>query len=480
MEQANPVVCIARLCAPSRSRAEFAQAARNHFGKYRSASSPHHPVAVSALTYRDLLRIRTQYGVHKRTSTFAHGIREDRAANVDGLQYRHVLTPTDREVVVRDYSGQTRSMRMFGANNYLGFATHPVVLQRVKDAISEYGVGVGGPPALNGHGPLQRELQDRLAALEGQEAALLYGTGYSANVGLMSALPSSKDFAVYDAQSHASFIDGLKLGKVSGRTFPHRDYRTLDATLSEIRGDYRDVFVSVEGVYSMSGDVGRLDRAAEIAKKHDSILIVDDAHGTGVTGPNGRGTVAMFDVAKEVDVIVGTFSKSFAVSGGFIAGNRDIVEYLRYFSRAHVFSASLSTAVCAAVIAGLDVLESEPHIHARLMDNAANFAETLQGMGFEASGVTPIFSLPAPRGADVRAMAHAFHDRGLFVNHVEAPVVPASEQRFRLSVSSLHTDEDLAELAGAIEEVWETYTPETPPTEIEEDMPTLDAFEGGF
>ncbi|OZC04468.1 aminotransferase class I/II-fold pyridoxal phosphate-dependent enzyme [Rubricoccus marinus] len=435
---------------------------------------------MSALTYRDLLRIRTQYGVTKRTSTFAHRIREDRAANIDGLQYRHVLTETDREVTVRDYSGEVRPMRMFGANNYLGFATHPVVVKRVQEAVATYGVGVGGPPALNGHGPLQRELQDRLAALEGQEAALLYGTGYSANVGLMSALPSSKDFAVYDAHSHASFIDGLKLGKVPGRTFPHRDLRALDATLAEVRGDYRDVFVSVEGVYSMTGDVARLDRVAETCTKHDAMLIVDDAHGTGVTGPNGRGTVAMFDVAKEVDVIVGTFSKSFAVSGGFIAANRDIVEYLRYFSRAHVFSASLSSAVCAAVIAGLDVLESEPEIHTRLMDHAANFAETLQGMGFEASGVTPIFSLPAPLGADVRAMAHAFHDRGLFVNHVEAPVVPASEQRFRISLSALHTEEDLAELAGAIEEIWEAYAPAEPPTHVEEDMPTLDAFEGGF
>lgn len=434
---------------------------------------------MNVLTYRDLLRIRTQLDAPTRTATFSQRIWGEREANVDGLQYRHVLTPTDREVMVRDYGGETRAMRMFGSNNYLGLATHPVVVERVQKAIADYGVGVGGPPALNGHGPLQRELQERLAALEGQESALLYGTGYSANVGLMSALPSKKDFAVYDAHSHASFIDGMRLGRLDGKAFAHNDPAALDRALTEVRGDYRDVFVSVEGVYSMTGDVARLDRIAEACVRHDALLIVDDAHGTGVTGPNGHGTVAMFDVAKEVDVIVGTFSKTFAVSGGFIAASREIVEYLRYFSRAHVFSASLSTAVCAAVLAGLDVMEDEPELHGRLMDHAATFAERLQALGFEASGLTPIFSLPAPAGADVRAMAHAFHERGLFVNHVEAPVVPASEQRFRISLSALHTDEDLEEVLAAIEEIWEAFTPADAP-EAEADAPTLDAFEGGF
>ncbi|MEM6327204.1 MAG: aminotransferase class I/II-fold pyridoxal phosphate-dependent enzyme [Bacteroidota bacterium] len=407
---------------------------------------------MDVLTYRDLLRIRTQLDAASRTTTFSKRIWGERAASRDGLQYRHVLTPTDREVLVRDYSGEVRTMRMFGANNYLGFATHPRIIERVQQAVAEYGVGTGGPPALNGHGPLQRELQQRLADLEGQEEALLYGSGYSANVGLMSALPSSKDTIVYDADSHASFIDGMRLGKIKGETFPHGDYGALDRQLADIRGDYRDVFVNVEGVYSMTGDVSRLDRVADICKRHDALFVVDDAHGTGVTGPGGRGTVAMYGVADEVDVIVGTFSKSFAVSGGFLSASRDVIEYLRYFSRAHVFSASLSTAVCAAVLGGLDVLEQEPEHHRRLMDLSATMAERLQALGFKADGLTPIFSLRAPVGADVRAMAHAFHDRGFFVNHVEAPVVPASEQRFRISLSARHTDEDIEALLAVIEE----------------------------
>ena len=439
---------------------------------------------MSVITYRDLVRIRTQLDYSDRTSTFSNWIYDEREQTIDGLQYRSVLSPMDREVEVRDHSGKTRSMLMFGSNNYLGLATHPTVVERVQEAIAEIGVGVGGPPALNGHGPLHRQLEERLATLEGKESALLYGSGYAANLGLMSALPSSSDFALYDAHSHASFIDGMKLGRVPGKTFAHNDVQSLDRELSAVRDQYRDVFVSVEGVYSMSGDVARLDRITEVCKRHGAVLIVDDAHGTGVTGPNGRGTISMFDVASDVDLIVGTFSKSFAVSGGFIAADREVVDYLRYFSRSYVFSASPSPAVCAAVLAGLDVLEDEPERHARLMDNAATLAQGLQARGFDANGLTPIFSLPAPAGANVRGMAHAFNRRGIFVNHIEAPVVPVTDQRFRVSVSAQHTPEDLVRLLTAVDEVWEEYAPSTDEADAvpahSDDAPTLDAYEGGF
>ncbi len=440
---------------------------------------------MNVLTYRDLVRIRTQLDFPDRTSTFARRVYDERERGVDGLHYRSTLGPMDREVAVRDHSGETRSMLMFGSNNYLGLATHPAVVRRVQEAVAEVGVGVGGPPGLNGNGPLHRLLEERLAALEGQEAALLYGSGYAANLGLMSGLPSSRDFAVYDARSHASFIDGLKLGRVPGRTFSHNDARSLDRTLTEVRGDYRDVFVSVEGVYSMSGDVARLDRIAEVCTRHGAVLIVDDAHGTGVTGPGGHGTAAMFDVAPQVDIVVGTFSKSFAVSGGFVAADRAVVEYLRYFSRSYVFSAAPSPAVCAAVLAGLDVLENEPERHRRLMDNCATLAQGLQARGFEANGLTPIFALPTPAGADVRGMAHAFHRSGIFVNHIEAPIVPVAEQRFRVSVSAQHTPDDLARLLDTVDAVWDEFVRPlgdgaTARSAAVADTPTLDAFEGGF
>jgi len=413
--------------------------------------------AQGVLSYRDLVRIRTQLDLAERTSTFAGRIRGERAQAIDGLHFREILSRTGREVLVRDHAGATRTMLMFGSNNYLSLATHPRVIERVREAVAEFGVGAGGPPILNGHGPLHRQLEERLAEHEGKERALVFSSGYAANVGLMSALPGPNDFVLYDEEIHASVLDGIKLGRIEARAFPHNDARALDAMLAKVRGDYQDVFVCVEGVYSMSGDIARLDRIGEAARRHGAALIIDEAHGTGVTGPNGAGTVAMFDAGDLVDVVMGTFSKSFGVSGGFVAAERDVVDYLRYFARSYVFSTAPSTALCAAVLAGLDVLAEEPEHHARLMDNAAYLAEGLRALGFEASGLTAIFPLFIPAGTDVRAAAHDFHQRGLFLNHIEAPAVPTSQQRFRVSLTANHTRDDLDTLLEAVDAVWATH-----------------------
>ena len=434
------------------------------------------------LTYRDVVRLQTRLDFRERMPTFAARTGGERRHQVDPLNFRNVQGPMGREVRVVDHVGRDQRMLMFGSNNYLGLATHPHVVETVRRAVAEHGAGVGGPPILNGNGALHRRLQERLAALEGQEAALLYGSGYAANLGLMSTLPTAQDLAVYDDDSHASFLDGLKLGRVLGKPFAHNDAQALDRVLAEVRGQHRDVFVGVEGVYSMSGDVARLDKVADVADRHGALLVVDDAHGTGVTGPNGHGTVAMFDVADRGAAVVGTFSKSFAVSGGFVAASRDVVEYLRYFSRPYVFSASPSPAVCAAVLAGLDVIEREPERHAALMDNAGYLAERLTALGFRADGLTPVFPLPVPARTDIRAAAHDFHRRGVFVNQIEAPAVPLSQQRFRVSVTADHTREDLGRLLEAVEAVWAAHvTPHGDGATADlPDEPVLDAYRGGF
>ena len=434
------------------------------------------------ITYRDVVRLQTQVDFGTRMSTFAARTSSERAHEVDPLNFRRVQGPMTREVRVADHVGREQSMLMFGSNNYLGLATHPHVVETVRAAVADQGAGVGGPPILNGNGPLHRQLQERLAALEGQESALLYGSGYAANLGAMSTMPTGQDLVAYDSDSHASFLDGLKLGRILGKPFAHNDTKALDHLLSEHRSEHRDVFVGVEGVYSMSGSVARLDRIADVTKRHNALLVVDDAHGTGVTGPNGHGTVAMFDVADRVDAVVGTFSKSFAVSGGFVAASRDIIEYLRYFSRPYVFSASPSPAICAAVLAGLDVMDREPERHATMADNAGYLAERLVAMGFEADGLTPIFPLPVPPRTNIRAAAHDFHRRGVFVNQIEAPAVPLSQQRFRISVTAEHTRDDLDQLLEAIDAVWSVHVrPFGDGADVEvEDSPVLESYQGGF
>ncbi len=442
------------------------------------------PQAEAPITVRDMVRMSTRLSGRERAGVvhrMMEGLRETRT---DGLQQREILSPPGREVVVRDHHGHVRTMRMFGSNNYLGFATHPVVQERVRAAVSEYGAGVGGPPLLNGYTRLHRELEERIAAYEHQEEALLYGSGYAAGLGVMSALPSRRDVVHYDADNHACFLDGMKLGGVVSRSFPHNDVAALEAALAAHPDGPGDAIVAIEGVYSMEGDPAPLDLIVPIAKKHGAVVVLDDAHGTGVAGPGGRGSAVKYGVERDIDVVVGTFSKTFAVSGGFVACNREIATYLRLFSRSYFFSASLPPPTLAAVLAGFDLLESEPDRHTQLMRNAKQLTDGVRALGHDVpQDDSAIVALKVPLGMDIRAAAHAFHDRDLFVNHVEYPAVATSEQRFRLSVSADHTAADLRELVEGVEAVWATFAPTGDGSAGDgqfEDEPRLPDFEGGF
>ncbi|HEX8384874.1 MAG TPA: aminotransferase class I/II-fold pyridoxal phosphate-dependent enzyme [Rubricoccaceae bacterium] len=432
---------------------------------------------------RDMVRMSTRLGSRDRSAMISRLMDTLRATQTDGLHQREILSPPGREVVVRDHSGHVQPMLMFGANNYLGLATHPLVRERVHRAVDEDGAGVGGPPLLNGYTRLHRELEERLAAYEHQEEALIYGSGYAAGLGVMSALPSRRDLVHYDAHSHACFLDGLRLGGITARTFAHNDVAALDAALSVKPAGTRDVLVAVEGVYSMDGDAAPLDLIVPVCKRHGALIVLDDAHGTGVAGPGGAGSAVRDGVASEIDVVVGTFSKAFSVSGGFVACSRDVATYLRFFSRSYVFSASLPPPTVAAVLAGLDVLESEPERHAALMRNAAFLAQGVRALGHRVpSDTSAIVALHVPLGMDIRSAAHAFHRQGLFVNHIEYPAVSTADQRFRLSLSADHTLDDIRRLLTGIEAVWAEFAPEG----VDEDAvfpdepPPAEAFQGGF
>ena len=290
-------------------------------------------------------------------------------ANHESLYMRLIASPADREVEVIDAAtGRLRKMLMFGSNNYLGLANHPQVAERVQNAISQYGVGIGGPPLLNGHTRLHHELQERLSALKHAEDTVIFPTGYSANVGLMTSLVNRDDTVVFDEYSHASLRDGLKMARARHIGFAHNDLDELEALLEAPRGS-GDTFVCVEGVYSMDGDLAPLDEIVPLCQGRDAVLIVDDAHGTAVMGASGSDTAEHFGVDGLVDMTMGTFSKAFGVVGGFVSTSKDIANYLRVFARSHMFSASLPPVVIAAVLGGLDVLEREPWLRQRLRHN---------------------------------------------------------------------------------------------------------------
>jgi glycine C-acetyltransferase len=369
---------------------------------------------------------------------------------------RTVVSAADRIVNVSDpFTGLERSMLMFASNNYLGLATHPHVKRRVKKAIEEFGCGIGGPPLLNGYIRLIEELEERLAAFKSQEAAMVYSSGFMANLGVVSGLAEQNDTIIYDELSHASFYDGIRLTKAKAIPFVHNDVEQLAALVDQHSSESNGtVFVCTEGVYSMDGDLAPLDEISRICKKANAILIVDDAHGTGVLGADGSGTASHFHCEDGIDITMGTFSKVFATCGGFLTASSDLIEYLRFHARPYIFSASFPPPVAAAVLGGIEVIENEPWLRMQLNSNVKYAIEKLRAFGFYATPSAAIITLALPPQMDIRKAALLFHEKNIFINAVEYPAVPASKQRFRISIMATHTKEDIDALAAVTAEIW--------------------------
>ena len=368
---------------------------------------------------------------------------------------RQAVSAADREVeVLIDRQGEPSRALMFASNNYLGFANDPYVKAQVQRAVDKWGVGAGGPPQLNGYSGLLAEVEGRLARLKGTEDCLIFSSGYGANVALMNALARSKDRIFFDALSHASFIDGLRMTEAQARPFGHNDLERLEALLAQNGMEGSDTFVAVEGVYSMEGDIAPLREVAALTRKYDAFLIVDDAHGTGVLGAGGSGTGEHCGVHGEIDLVMGTFSKVFAVTGGFLAGSRELIRYLRFTARSYVFSAAPAPSVLAAVNAGLDLLEQQPERRDRLFENVEYVASRLRSRDFDVPGHTPILAVLAPREMDVDRACARFQKLGIFVSAIEYPAVPRSSQRFRISIMATHRREDLDRLLAAFDDVF--------------------------
>jgi glycine C-acetyltransferase len=409
---------------------------------------------------RDMLLKGKQLSLSGRVNTFSHFL-SDMASKKQNLYMRQVASAADREVDIIDpFTNQKKKMLMFGSNNYLGLATYPYVCKQVKKAIDDYGVGIGGPPLLNGYTNLYRELEEKLADLKHSEDCLLFSSGYNANVGLISALVNPNDEVFYDQYSHASFCDGLRMAKAQSTPFNHNNVKELESLLNQKKKKSGDVFVGVEGVYSMDGDLAPLDEIAALSKKNKAILILDDAHGTGVMGKTGSGTAEYFGVNNMVDITMGTFSKTFGVSGGFVTSSRPVINYLRYFARSHMFSASLPPVVVAAVLAGLEVIKKETERVENLHKNITYACDGLRSIGLGLETQSAILALRVPETMNIREAASHFHQSGIFVNSIEYPAVPLHQQRFRISLMATHTKEDIDRLLTTIYDIWSLFNKE--------------------
>lgn len=381
------------------------------------------------------------------------------------LYLRTLTGATDHQVKIREQGErEEKVMIMFGSNNYLGFGNHPYIIGKVKEAIDKYGVGVGGPPLLNGTTTLHEQLEARLARFKGKESAMLFSSGYQANLGWVTGLVNNGDYFIYDELSHASVMDGIKMVKGSVDTkdakffrFRHNNMDHLERILKRIRSDkendQKQIFVTVEGVYSMDGDKAPIKDLVKLCKQYKAFSVVDDAHGTGVIGKNGKGTVHFYECEQEVDLIMGTFSKSFSTTGGFLAGSENIINYLRYFARSYMFSAHMPPATAATVLAGLDLLENDNSRLNQLQENIKYFAEKLKAIGVfttsHDSAIVPIF---IPESTSIKKLCRAIHDKGIFLNSIEYPAVPKNQQRLRVSLMATHTKADLDRLITVLKE----------------------------
>ena len=414
------------------------------------------------LDLRSILLQSRRLGVRDRTAAYSKWIQGVQGRG-ESLYHRVVSSRVDRTVTVRDErTGEDREMLMFGSNNYLGLTNHPYVVERVQAAVREWGAGVGGAPLLSGYSALHRELEERLAAFKGTETAVLYNSGYGTNVGLLSGLVGKRDVAYCDERSHASTFDGLAMSSGAAVTFRHNDAADLADHLAAHDEAYPDgdAFVCVAGVYSMDGDLAPLDEIVPLAKRHGAFTVVDDAHGLGVVGRQGRGVADHFGVEDDVDVLMGTFSKVFGVTGGVACTSRAVADYLRHFSRANVFSASLSPATVAAVLACLDLLERDEAPLGELHANVRHLADRLIELGFDVTPESAIVPVPVPVGMSLRKAVRFIHDQGVFANAVEYPAVAVHRQRLRFSVMASHTRADIDRVADVVGEAWARFAPD--------------------
>src|SRR5512143_1582097 len=359
--------------------------------------------------------------------------------------FRMVQSEQNPEVIV-----EGKKMIMLGSNNYLGLTSHPKVKQAAIDAILKYGSGCAGSRFLNGTLDIHVELEKKLASFFRKEAALTFSTGYQTNLGIISSLAGKDDVVIIDKLDHASILDACRLSFAEVRKFKHNDMGSLEFVLQEC-GD-RCRLVVVDGVYSMEGDIAPLPDIARLCKKYGARLMVDDAHGIGVLGATGRGTAEHFRLEQEVDIIMGTYSKSMASIGGFVTANEDVIHYIKHTSRPLIFSASPPPASVASVIAALDVIDQEPERRVQLWKNTDKMMKAFKHMGFDTgASATPI--IPLLMGEMERAfmMWKMLSDDGVFVNPVVPPATQPGRCLIRTSYMATHTEAMLDQVLDVLE-----------------------------
>ena len=363
----------------------------------------------------------------------------------------------DQQAPVCHYDG--KEMINLASNNYLGLANHPKLIQAAMDATRIYGVGSGAVRTIAGTMRLHMELEEKIACFKNVEACVVFQSGFTANAGTVSSILGKEDFILSDELNHASIIDGARLSRATIKVFRHKDVDHCEQLLQELAGQPGKKLVITDGVFSMDGDIGPVDKLAALAEKYGAIMMVDDAHASGVLGRNGRGSVDHFGMHGKVDVQVGTLSKAIASLGGYVCGSRDLIEYLYHRARPFLFSTSHPPSVAATCIAAFDILEKEPERILRLWSNTRYFQGELKRIGFNVGGVntpateTPITPVIVGEGRKAMDFSRALFDEGVMATGIAFPTVPEGKARIRLILTSEHTRAQLDQALDKLEQV---------------------------
>lgn len=366
--------------------------------------------------------------------------------------FRAISSEQEPEVII-----DGKKVLMFGSNCYSGLVTDPRIKEAAIEATRKYGTGCAGSPFLNGTLDLHKQLEHRLAQYIGKEDVMIYSTGFGVNLGVVSTLTGREDYILWDEQDHASIIEGRRLSFSQSLKYKHNDMESLEKQLQKCEPDKIKLIVT-DGVFSMEGDVANLPEIVRLAKQYNATVMVDEAHGIGVFGKGGRGTCDHFGVTDDVDLIMGTFSKSFASLGGFIATDKEITNYLRHHSRSYIFTASITPASTAAALAAIDILEQEPERQEHLWKLTNLALEGFKKAGFEIGHTsTPIIPLFIRDDFKTFAITHDLLEEGIFVNPVVTPAVAPQDTLIRFSLMATHTEEQVVEALEKIEKVFRRH-----------------------
>lgn len=366
--------------------------------------------------------------------------------------FRAISSEQEPEVLI-----DGKKVLMFGSNCYSGLVSDPRIKEAAIEATKKYGTGCAGSPFLNGTLDLHKKLEQRIAEYIGKEDVMIYSTGFEVNLGVVSCLTGREDYILWDEQDHASIIEGRRLSFSTALKYKHNDMESLEKQLQKCDPDKVKLIVT-DGVFSMEGDVANLPEIVRLAKKYNASVMVDEAHGIGVFGKGGRGTCNHFGVTKDVDLIMGTFSKSFASLGGFIATDKEITNFLRHHSRSYIFTASITPASTAAALKAIDIMEQEPERQEHLWEITKFALDGFRNMGCEIGNTsTPIIPLFVRDDYKTYHVVRDLFDEGLFVNPVVSPAVAPQDTLIRFSLMATHTKEQVEYALTKIQQVFRKY-----------------------